>query len=119
MADDLSAGHSFTLMTDAKKSGNAFRASERRDIRLAVAYKIAVAKGEFLDLRSTKTVAEAYGVSDQTVRNWVNDPDKIFTYLDTLNLESAPEIDDLPTQMKAAGKRYRTASARRHATPPK
>lgn len=121
LADDLSSGHSFSLANEASLDGQAYRAGERRDIWIAVLYKNAVARGQINDRRSTKTVSEAYGVEEETVRGWVKKQNKIYTLLDSLDLEPDPPIDELRPLLEATGKRYQKARMRKRSklsTPP-
>jgi hypothetical protein len=77
-------------------------------IGLAVVYKRLAADGKIKDRRSTKTIAEAYGVTSKTVQNWM----KEYSYAEPTDFFPAAAGDEaramaIAKQLPKSGDQYR------------
>lgn len=77
IAEELSNGNVLPVVSDAAGGGHALFRMERHHIAHGVLYIEAVRRGEIDNPAPIKTVAQAYKVTKQTVRNWIKRRDKI------------------------------------------
>jgi hypothetical protein len=104
LADDLAAGTLPEMIRDVAEafSGRPMGRAERHALAYAVLYIEAALRGEIEDRFPKKTVSEIYGVSAQTVRNWLGRRDELLVRFPSANMDATV----LASRMRHAGHRY-------------
>lgn len=98
--DDLGSGIMPVAFEKARDDGRAYSLFERELIAKAVYFLKAVEAGEIEHHAPTKTVAEKYNVTSQTVRNWKKKSDEYCHYV------PRPHRNMLVPAMEDAGFKY-------------
>lgn len=107
MSNELGKGNVHALLPGVVRTGRGQTTiRERKEIAIAIAYKLAVKEGRINDKSSTKTVCAAFGVTAQTVQNWVKRRGYICKDLPQISLD--PEV--LKERLWQAGSWYQSIS---------
>ena len=101
--EDVCAGIESDLLSPVKRGGGRERPIAKRLQAAAIRYLRWVADGRIEDSRPTATVAEAYGVTDRTVRGW----NEAWRALPTPELADEFGADAVARFMRATGGQYR------------
>lgn len=101
--EEICAGIESDLLTPVKRGGGRERPIAKRMQAVAIRYLRWVADGRIEDRRPTSTVAEAYGVTDRTVRGW----NEAWRALPTPGLAEEFGADAVARFMRATGGQYR------------
>jgi hypothetical protein len=100
--EDICAGIESDLLSPVKRGGGRERPIAKHMQAAAIRYLRWVADGRIEDKRATATVAEAYGVTDRTVRGW----NKAWRELPTPGLAEEFGADEVARFMRAIGGQY-------------
>ena len=101
LAKHFADGREHPVAAAARDNERGYWPAERRGLAVAVFYARAAKAGEVNDRFYNKTIREAYGVRDRTVRRWIADGERICAGF------APPDASRLPEMLNLAGGQYR------------